>query len=66
MMGLILMLTCMSLFAFFIDLNNYENINYENINYVSSRSFNNKKIVDSLIKTERFNEFVKHNEFQKI
>ena len=66
MMGLILMLTCMSLFAFFIDLNNYENINYENINYVSSRSFNNKKIVDSLIKTERLYEFVKHNEFQKI
>ena len=66
MMGLILVLFCMSLFAFFIDFNNYQNINYENINYKTSRSFNNKKNVDSLIKTNRFYDLVSNNEFQKM
>jgi hypothetical protein len=66
MMGLIIVLLCMSLFSFFIDFNNYQNINYQNINYTTSRSFNNKKNIDSIIKTDRFDELVKKNEFQKI
>ena len=66
MMGLIIVLLCMSLFSFFIDFNNYQNINYQNINYTTSRSFDNKKNIDSIIKTERFDELVKKNEFQKI
>ena len=66
MMGLIIVLLCISLFSFFIDFNNYQNINYQNINYTTSRSFDNKKNIDSLIKTERFDELVKKNEFQKI
>ena len=66
MMGLIIVLISMGLFSFFTDLNNYQNINYQNINYTTSRSFDNKKNIDSLIKTERFDELVKKNEFQKI
>lgn len=66
MMGLMIVLLSMSLFSFFIDFNNYQNINYQNINYTTSRSFDNKKNIDSLIKTERFDELVKKNEFQKI
>ena len=66
MMGLIIVLISMGLFTFFIDFNNYQNINYQNINYTTSRSFDNKKNIDSLIKTERFDELVKKNEFQKI
>ena len=66
MMGLIIVLIFMGLLSFFIDFNNYQNINYQNINYTTSRSFNNKKNIDSLIKTERFEELVKKNEFQKI
>ena len=66
MMGMIIVLLCMSLFSFFIDFNNYQNINYQNINYTTSRSFDNKKNIDSIIKTERFDELVKKNEFQKI
>ena len=41
-------------------------MNYQNINYTSFRSFDNKKIVDSLMKVERIFELVKTNEFQKI
>ena len=66
MMGLMIVLLSMSLFSFFIDFNNYQNINYQNINYTTSRSFDNKKNIDSLIKTERFDELVKKNEFAKI
>ena len=66
MMGLIIVLLCISLISFFIDFNNYQNINYQNINYTTSRSFDNKKNIDSIIKTERFDELVKKNEFQKI
>ena len=52
MMGLIIVLLSTSLFSFFIDFNNYQNINYQNINYTTSRSFDNKKNIDSLIINE--------------
>ena len=66
MIGLVIVIISMSLFSFFIEFNNYQNINYQNINYTSFRSFDNKKIVDSLMKVERISELVKTNEFQKI
>ena len=66
MIGLVILLISMSLFSFFIDFNNYQNINYQNINYTSFMSFDNKKIVDSLMKVERIFELAKINEFQKI
>ena len=66
MIGLVIVIISMSLFSFFIEFNNYQNINYQNINYTSFRSFDNKKIVDSLMKVERIFELVKTNEFQKI
>ena len=66
MIGLVFVIISMSLFSFFIEFNNYQNINYQNINYTSFRSFDNKKIVDSLMKVERIFELVKTNEFQKI
>ena len=66
MIGLVFVIISMSLFSFFIEFNNYQNINYQNINYTSFRSFDNKKIVDSLMKLERIFELVKTNEFQKI
>ena len=66
MIGLVFVIISMSLFSFFIDFNNYQNMNYQNINYTSFRSFDNKKIVDSLMKVERIFELVKTNEFQKI
>ena len=61
MIGLVFVIISMSLFSFFIEFNNYQNINY-----TSFRSFDNKKIVDSLMKVERIFELVKTNEFQKI
>lgn len=66
MIGLVILLISMSLFSFFIDFNNYQNINYQNINYTSFMSFDNKKIVDSLMRVERIFELAKINEFQKI
>ena len=61
MIGLVFVIISMSLFSFFIEFNNYQNINY-----TSFRSFDNKKIVDSLMKEERIFELVKTNEFQKV
>ena len=66
MIGLVIIIISMSLFSFLTEFNNYKDINYQNINYTSFRSFDNKKIVDSLMKVEQIFELVKTNEFQKI
>ena len=66
MIGLVIIIISMSLFSFLTEFNNYQDINYQNINYTSFRSFDNKKIVDSLMKVDRIFELVKANEFQKI
>lgn len=66
MIGLVIIIISMSLFSFLTEFNNYQDINYQNINYTSFRSFDNKKIVDSLMKVEQIFELVKTNELQKI
>ena len=65
MLVLVTLFISSTLFSSFIDNNNglekYGNINYTNTGY-----FNNKKVVDSLIRGKDLSDLINTNEFQKV
>ncbi len=65
MLVLVILFISSTLFSSFIDNNNglekYGNINYTNTGY-----FNNKKVVDSLIRGKDLSDLINTNEFQKV
>ena len=65
MLVLVILFISSTLFSSFIDNNNGLE-KYGNINYTSTGYFNNKKIVDSLIRGKDLSDLINTNEFQKV
>lgn len=65
MLVLVTLFISSTLFSSFIDNNNGLE-KYGNINYTSTGYFNNKKIVDSLIRGKDLSDLINTNEFQKV
>ena len=65
MLVLVTLFISTTLFSSFIDNNNGLE-KYGNINYTSTGYFNNKKIVDSLIRGKDLSDLINTNEFQKV
>ena len=63
MFVLIILLSSSGLMNSFTDNNNYLDIN---INYLSTGYFDNKKMVDSLIRNKELTDLINLNEFQKV
>ena len=63
MLSLIFLLISIGLFSSFTHNNNFAKTN---INYSSTGYFDNKKVVDSLIKDKKLSDLININEFQKI
>ena len=63
MFVLIILLSSSGLLNSFTDNNNYLDIN---INYLSTGYFDNKKMVDSLIRNKELTDLINLNEFQKV
>ena len=65
MLVLVILFISSTLFSSFIDNNNGLE-KYGNINYTGTGYFNNKKIVDSLIRGKDLSDLINTNEFQKV
>ena len=63
MFVLIILLSSSALISLLTDDNNYLDIN---INYLSTGYFDNKKVVDDLIRNKELSDLINLNEFQKV
>mgnify|MGYP003965554177 FL=1 len=63
MFVLIVLLSSLALISLLTDDNNYLDIN---INYLSTGYFDNKKVVDDLIRNKEISDLINLNEFQKV
>ena len=63
MFVLIVLLSSLALISLLTDDNNYLDIN---INYLSTGYFDNKKVVDDLIRNKELSDLINLNEFQKV
>ena len=65
MIVLVVLLISTTLISSLIDHSNYENSFKKNINYSDTGYFNNKKVVDSLIRGKELSDLINTNEFKK-
>ena len=66
MIVLVVLLISTTLISSLIDHSNYENSFKKNINYSDTGYFNNKKVVDSLIRGKELSDLINTNEFKKV